>query len=183
MTRLIRRLAWLSLVFSLLSLPAVLSTAPAMALGQPVADAPSAQPGASAALHAHHERSSDAGPEAFIPIVVPLAFFGTVVFIVAFALVYRFRKEAARLELARVLAEASKPIPEGLLAAAPRAAPASDLKRGFVLVATGLGLSVAALFVGQREAMGVGFIPGFIGLAYLAVWRIQRGRPERGVEV
>ena len=104
------------------------------------------------------------------------------VFVVAIALYYRYRRDAGRLEVARFLAEKDKAIPERLFGPEPVASkPASDLKRGFILVAAGVGLSIAAEVAGVRQAVGFGFIPGLIGLAYIAVWRIQRGvARERG---
>ena len=178
-----RAIALLALLCAFVAL-LVSTTAPVFAQtpdAPPSAQPSSPPPGASSHPPGGHQHSTST-TEDLVPLLVPMSFFGSVVFIVAFALFYRYRKDAGRLDVARSLAEGGKQIPEGLLEAAPKGPPISDLKKGFVLVVTGLGISAAAHFGGAREAIGIGFIPGFIGLAYLAVWRIQRGGADSRAE-
>jgi hypothetical protein len=110
-------------------------------------------------------------PEVIAPLFVPPAFFVTVLVSIAVVLWFRARSERARHEMAMLFMEKGQPVPPELLGR-PRL-PASDLRRGMVLLAMGAGLGLALLVAGQPASAGVGLVPALTGLGYLAVWRIE----------
>lgn len=88
----------------------------------------------------------------------------------------RHATERRRLDLARTYIEQGMQPPTQLFPSAAR----TDLRKGIVLVALGLGVMVAA-FVGQATSTSeagdfapVGFIPLFIGLGYLVSFTVAK---------
>jgi hypothetical protein len=120
------------------------------------------------------EHASEVSPGELVPIVVPIASFGATVVIVGVVLFYRFRTQRLKHDLVRSYLDKGQPAPPDLLGEAPSRN--GDLRRGLVLLATGISLSLAFLIAGERQATGFGLIPALIGLAYLAVWRIEQSR-------
>ena len=57
----------------------------------------------------------------------------------------------------------------------------ADLRRGVISVAVAIAVSVFALVVGERDAvgplLGLACFPLLIGLAYLGLWRFNRPQP------
>jgi len=116
-------------------------------------------------------------PEVIGPLFVTPAFFATVLVSIVVVLWFRSRSERARHEVATALAERGQPVPPELFAAARK--PTSDLRRGMVLVALGVGFALALVIAGQASAAGFGLIPAFTGIGYLVVWRIEaKGRRD-----
>lgn len=66
--------------------------------------------------------------------------------------------------------------------ARPTPSPQRDLRRGLIMLAIALGLVVMGLVIGQDEPdatypfIGIAAIPGFIGLALVAISRIGKDR-------
>ncbi|HKR89239.1 MAG TPA: DUF6249 domain-containing protein [Phenylobacterium sp.] len=64
----------------------------------------------------------------------------------------------------------------------PAPSPRRDLRRGVILLGVALGLVAMGLVIGQGEPdatypmIGLAAIPGFIGLALIAISRIDRDR-------
>lgn len=99
---------------------------------------------------------------------------GAPIGLVALILWYKTRKTRMIHETAMRLAEKGQPVPPGLFLNTE--APHSDLRRGVVLIALGLGLS---LFMYQMAGpWSLGLIPLFIGFGYLAVWKLESGRAK-----
>lgn len=101
-------------------------------------------------------------------LVLDIAFLSLLVIGVIAVVRIRQRTEQNRLELARKYIEKGMNPPPALF---PSAA-GNDLRRGIVLVFTGLGLLCASLVAGgwSHGVQGLGpagLIPGFIGLGYL----------------
>lgn len=101
-------------------------------------------------------------------LVLDVAFLSLLVIGVIAVVRIRQRTEQTRLELARQYIEKGMNPPAALF---PSAA-GNDLRRGIVLVFTGLGLLVASLAAsgwsnGVQGLGPAGLIPGFIGLGYL----------------
>jgi hypothetical protein len=115
-------------------------------------------------------------PEIIGPLVsVPTTFF-TVLAIVVVSLIYRFRKDKQRLETVRFLAERGHDVPVELLVPRAKSTNIGTLKSGLVLLLGGAGLSISLLLAHQTDAVGFGLIPGFIGVAYLVVWKVDRAQ-------
>jgi hypothetical protein len=106
-------------------------------------------------------------------VLVPIAFFGTVVLVVGGLFYLRYRQKVSLHNTIRALVEKGIDIPPALLTPAPPPVRRrSDLRRGVFWVAFGTGL--VAFFLGEaRDAWGLGLIPLFIGVAYLIVWKIE----------
>jgi len=90
--------------------------------------------------------------------------------------VVRVRNQTSRkrLEVARRMVEQGMEPPGDLLGDTT----AGDLRRGIVLLFTGLGLLAASWFsgpAGHGPPSAAGFIPGFIGLGYLVSHWLSRG--------
>jgi len=111
-----------------------------------------------------------------------LAFLGAVALIVISAIRFRHATAGRRLELARRMVDKGIEPPAELIGANN----GSDLRRGLVLVFTGVGLLLASLVAsctgsGASETSSpVGLIPGFIGLGYLVSHRFAVRSNNRG---
>jgi hypothetical protein len=92
-----------------------------------------------------------------------LAFLGVVALIVISAIRFRHATSRHRLELARRMVEKGLEPPPELVGSNT----GSDLRRGLVLVFTGLGLLFASLLGAGETLSPAGLIPGFIGVGYL----------------
>lgn len=92
-----------------------------------------------------------------------VAFLAVVALIVISAIRFRHATAQRRLDLARRMVEKGIEPPADLLGNRG----GSDLRRGLVLVSTGVGLVLASWFGGGGELSPAGLIPGFIGLGYL----------------
>jgi len=109
-----------------------------------------------------------------VEIVVPLAFFFTILLVVISTLVLRYRRHAQTQETLRLMIEKGAEIPPELLT--PPVSQYGDLRRGLILIGVGLSLSI---LIGLSEGFGsgswaVGLVPTFIGAAYLIVWRYSQ---------
>lgn len=96
-----------------------------------------------------------------------LAFLAVVALIVISAIRFRHATTRKRLDLARRMVEKGIEPPPELLGSNT----GSDLRRGLVLVFTGVGLLVASLLGGSQGLSPAGLIPGFIGVGYLVSHR------------
>jgi hypothetical protein len=109
-----------------------------------------------------------------VEIVVPLAFFLTILLVVISTLVLRYRRHAQIQETLRLMIEKGAEIPPELLT--PPVSQYGDLRRGLILMGAGLSLSI---LIGLVEGFGdgswaVGLVPAFIGAGYLIVWRYSQ---------
>ena len=121
------------------------------------------------------ELSEPLSPDLVIPVVVPAVTFGAVIAVVAITFYFRYRSQGLRQELFRSLLDKGLPIPPEFLTAKPRARYV-DLRRGLVLLLSGVGLSSALLLAGDhdsRSAAGFGLFPALIGVAFLLVWKVE----------
>lgn len=80
---------------------------------------------------------------------------------------YRTQKNDAHLAMLLSLAERGHTIPAELLLVNSSNNVKSDLRRGLVLVCTGVGLSLFLLSVSGGAAWGIGLIPIFTGIGFL----------------
>jgi len=119
--------------------------------------------------------------------LVPIAVFVMVAVIVV---VPRYLKSLERQKMAETLRaaiEKGQPLPPEMINVLtadvkPPPSPQRDLRRGMILLAVALALVVMGLLVGQGEPdatypmIGLAAIPGFIGLAFIAMSRLGRDR-------
>jgi len=109
-------------------------------------------------------------------VVVPIVFFLMVFGLFAVPAWLHFRQKRIMHETIRLLAEKGQPIPPEMFMEKP--ARKSDLRRGIVLCALGIGLIILFLNV-SRNVWAIGAIPLFLGVGYLVAWRIERGKSEQ----
>lgn len=110
-----------------------------------------------------------------VAVIVPIAFFLTVVGIVLISLLMGFRKERLRHETLRLMVERGAEIPVALLTG-PAKRRSSDLRKGAIWVAVGLGISAALAVLAHDEpghAWAIGLVPLLLGAGYLLVWRLE----------
>lgn len=121
--------------------------------------------------------------------LIPIAMF---VMIAVIVVVPRYLQSLERRKMAETLRaaiEKGQPLPTelvDLLTADTRPRPAPlpqrDLRRGVILLAIAAGMVVMGLVIGQGEPdatypmIGLAAIPGFIGLALIAISRVGRDR-------
>lgn len=110
-----------------------------------------------------------------VPVIVGIVF-ACPVAIVAVILWYRHRRNAMLHKTLAAMIDKGVPIPPELLH--PEQPRRSDLRRGVILIALGLGIVV--FFLGQKDnAWGLGFIPLLIGVGYLITWKMEQRNPNR----
>ncbi len=105
-----------------------------------------------------------------------LAFLAVVALIVISVIRFRHATLRKRLDLARRMVEKGIEPPPELLGSNA----SSDLRRGLVLVFTGVGLLAASLLGGNEGLSPAGLIPGFIGIGYLVSHRFSTSRRPEG---
>lgn len=99
---------------------------------------------------------------------------GMPIIIVALIVTYSYRKKRMEHETLRQFAESDKPIPENMMDSfSPKQAANAGLRSGAVLVALGAGIAVFLISVDAGGAAALGCIPGFVGLAKLAIWKLE----------
>ncbi len=98
-----------------------------------------------------------------------LASLGLPLALAALVLASRHRRDRLRHETILRLAERGLPVPPELLSPPSRRA---GLRGGLVLMALGVGLG--AFFAQLGLPWSIGLIPGLMGLALLAAWRLAR---------
>jgi hypothetical protein len=109
------------------------------------------------------------------PLVVSISFFACLLMGFLAWTLANYRKTRQLHETVRLMVEKGVEIPQGLLAPAPRRP--SDLRRGIILSATGLGLAIFLdMLPGATGTWGAGLTLFFIGVGHLIVWRLQQGR-------
>lgn len=133
-------------------------------------------------------------------VIVPVAFFAAVAAVVIFPTYFRYLERGRMHETLRLAVERGQPIPPEFITALqsnvvvrPPPGPDRDLRNGIILLAWGLGFcglgyglwyglmsvnDISAYITGGSVA-GIGAIPGLIGVAYLVLWGMQRGRAAR----
>lgn len=112
-----------------------------------------------------------------VEILVPMTLFISIAAVFALAFMYRARqRREVQLTVRQAIDKGQELTPELLEKLGETGArPHSDLRRGVVAVALGLGIALFGLILGQEDAMrplvAIGAIPFLIGLAYLGLWK------------
>jgi hypothetical protein len=104
---------------------------------------------------------------------VPLLPFALAAFVVAAALYYAYRRNAQQHETLRLMVEKGREIPPELLIPPPKRR--SDLRRGIVILAFGIGLMAffALHETHEKGLWGLGLIPTLMGAGYLLASRLE----------
>ena len=119
--------------------------------------------------HMSHTMSAESFMGLLIGLVAVVLIFGTPIIIVLAAFRNRTNKQRMVNELALKLAEKGHPIPPELFVEAVRQK--SDLRRGIIWAAIGMGVFMFGVFDGDSDIMGIGFIPLMIGVGFaVAAW-------------
>lgn len=103
-----------------------------------------------------------------------LASFGLPLLVIAIVLFYKHQRNRLHQETILKLAEKGLPVPPELLRL-PASRPSP--KGGLVLLALGVALSFFFWQMGQPWSIGL--IPGLMGIALLAAWKIDSARSGR----
>ncbi|HEX5055396.1 MAG TPA: DUF6249 domain-containing protein [Gammaproteobacteria bacterium] len=91
---------------------------------------------------------------------------------------YREHKERRNHETIRLMIEKGVEIPPNFsFGEAPETG--SPLNRGLKLIGIGIGLVIFFVAMGMGGIAGVGAIPLFIGLAYLLIWHLEKGKTAK----
>ena len=112
-----------------------------------------------------------------VSIIVPVVFFMSILGIVIGVLVYKARKDKQLQITLRAMVEKGAEIPPELIA--PAAKKSNDRRRGILLLAAGLGISLGLAVIGfwDKEALtgsGMGLVLVFLGLGYLIVAGMEK---------
>ena len=111
-------------------------------------------------------------------IIVPIAFFGCIIGIVAVVVTFRFKRNKMLHETVRTMIEKGTPIPPELLKPhdKPRR-PRSDLRNGLLFIAIGVALILWS-FTGGHIPLVAGLIPLLMGVAFLVTWKIENNKND-----
>ena len=111
--------------------------------------------------------------ETLVPIFGIIFTFGMPIAIVATVVYFRHRRNRMLHETLRSMIEKGVPIPPELLhPQEQRNLPKSDIRRGLVWIAVGIGLTVFFL-VQDNHVWPIGLIPLLIGVAFLITWKVE----------
>ncbi len=110
-----------------------------------------------------------------------VALFTMVVAIIVVVQTFRLRRQKLVHETMRLMIEKGLPVPPELINPPPPVKPPkSDLRRGLIWLALGMGLIVLLNKVGDEPGVwAVGLTPALIGAAYLLCWLIGLSRERR----
>jgi len=92
--------------------------------------------------------------------------------IVAIASLFTYLIDRGRVRLAAKLLAEDKPVPPSLFDRRPQ----SELVRGIVLVALGVGVALYFALGGELALARAGLVPGAIGAGYLIGYRLEQRR-------
>ena len=101
--------------------------------------------------------------------------------IVAIVLTFRHRRQKLAHETMRLMIEKGLPVPMELINPPPPVRPPkSDLRRGLIWLAIGIGSAIFLLKTFEDSGLwALGLIPAFIGVAYLLCWVVELARERR----
>ena len=106
------------------------------------------------------------GVELFMIVLLPFLLVGAIVYIGVKA---KREESKRRYDLYSRSLEMGQTVPEHFFDEPKKANPSSNLKRGILWSAIGLGLWIYFAVVNNHEALIVGIVPTFVGIGYLLV--------------
>ncbi len=121
-----------------------------------------------------------------VEIIVPIAFFGSIVGVVWLVSYFNGRKRTTIHETLRHAIDKGQTLsPELLQNMSLVTDPVrADLRRGVLFLAFGAAFAVLAAIIGAEDAealnpmLGVATFPVFLGIAYIGLWAFGRGKSE-----
>lgn len=115
-------------------------------------------------------------------ILIPIVMFIAIAVVLSFWLYFRFRGRREFQETIRAAIDRGQELSPDMLdrLGRPGTSGNTDLRRGIVAVAIGVGLGASGLVLGEehsvRPLIAAGALPLLIGAAYLALWRFGGDR-------
>ena len=104
-----------------------------------------------------------------VPVFVTAIVFFTAAIIVATVFLFAHRAKELKHQTIRLALEKGLAVPPGLLEESkPAEPPRNDLNAGVKALFLGVGIGLFFYFLGHPRLWAAGFIPGFIGVGYLA---------------
>ncbi|MDE2148959.1 MAG: hypothetical protein KGJ55_03790 [Gammaproteobacteria bacterium] len=107
-----------------------------------------------------------------VPMVAIVTSFGVPLLVVIAVLVYRFRRQRLINDVILKLAEKGQTVPPELFVEPVRQR--SELRRALTWIMVGLGLIVFGAFDGDRDVIGIGFIPLLIGIGFFVAYKLEK---------
>jgi len=109
--------------------------------------------------------------------MVPIAVFIAGVLIVFIIMYFKAKTRAGVQKTIRLALEKGNELTPELLdrLATPKQSQSSDLRRGVIALAIGIGFALFGSIIGEQDAVrpmiGVGMFPAIIGIGYLILWK------------
>jgi hypothetical protein len=116
--------------------------------------------------------------EEIMGMMIPITLFVAIVLVVWIVVAFRYKARRDVQATYRAAIERGQELtPELLEQLGEKRAKNGDLRRGIILVGTGLGFAVFGLALGEQDAirpmLAVGAFPFLVGLAYLGLWKFS----------
>ena len=124
-----------------------------------------------------------------VPVMIVLIIFGSIAAVIIAPMYFRSQERQRMLETVRAAIEKGEPMPENLTEAMTRSAkisapvsPQRDLRTGIIWLGVGIGLACMGLALNYEDAdatwpmIGIAAFPIFIGLAFIAMFFLNRDR-------
>jgi hypothetical protein len=142
-----------------------------------ILDVDTAVEGLSAVHNVPHDDNMVAALGVLVGLAAVVLIFSTPIVIVLAMLRQRTNKQRLVNELALRLADKGQQIPPELFMEPIRQK--SDMRRGVIWMAVGVGMVLAGAVGGDSDIMGVGFIPAMIGLGFFIAGRLEQRQQVR----
>ena len=109
--------------------------------------------------------------------VLSISPFLMAILIIYFVGLYKNKESVRKHEFYMKALEAGQTIPENYFKE-PEKPKSSNLQKGAIWLAVGLGLTILLLVKGDTKESGVGAIPIFVGVAYLLVYYLEKPKKQ-----
>ncbi len=111
----------------------------------------------------------------FMITLLPFVFIVVVLFIQARA---RNRESQRRYDIYMKSIEMGQSVPEHFFDEPKKTNAPSNLKKGILWLVIGLGIVISFLLMNERDGLIVGIIPGFVGIGYLLVHKLDKPKTD-----
>jgi len=107
-----------------------------------------------------------------------IAVFGMPVLIVLIVMLFISRQKREKYHMVETMVKNGLPVPDSIFKpAAPREeTPIQHLRNGLIYIAVGIGIAIALYMLGFSDAVGIASIPTLVGVAYIIVYLVTRGK-------